>query len=714
MLRLTRSRLVAFATILTTALAPAALAGIDVEVTYIERTPKYFSYQDHVLYHLNVRFTDDYLPYNADVAYDVSQPPNTQRWPEPGEAVTFTAHVTNRGNAVTPGFDYRWLIDDQVVASGTYSQPLAPGNFVRFSTQWSWEFAPHRVRFETVVANDERPSNNAVEDFTNALSLFTFIDLGYARDFRDLTPQVPSPVTDSITEWLQHHRRRMNQMFEDAGSPIRIRYDRLDFVLDGQPLPQYDRANYDGNFPTRFRAGDPDLRLHAGYYDPDDDIDYGLLHEIGHQLGIIDLYRMDVAPSQNHVNGGGYSAPGGLMHGADHFISAHTAAAMERWHGFRRGYFGQYLYDLPETIRLRFLSARGEPLSDAGVTVYQKIITSGIGERIPNVPKFTGTTDAAGVFTLPNVPVNAWNGWTAVGNDLRPNPFGYISNHGANGVFLIRVEKNSQADYVWFDITEPNLAYWNGQTQEATFERETAIGEGQQNFPPLDLAENNAASWASWAEQGAIELFDDSARRRAGDASIRIEATGGFDNYVRYPGDTLARWDLSGVDAIRFSLYGANPNGPGFQSWSLRLGNHQEGWYQWTASSDRLNDALGRWVDYEVPIAGDATWVRTNFGTPDLSDMNYVQLNADTWGAGFTLWMDGIGFDPSPRPATGDMNCDGAVDAFDIEPFITALVDPTGYPALYPDCQLDLADVNDDGAVDAFDIEPFIALLVGP
>jgi hypothetical protein len=310
--------------------------------------------------------------------------------------------------------------------------------------------------------------------------------------------------------------------------------------------------------------------------------------------------------------------------------------------------------------------------------------------------------------------VNASQFWAAVGNELRPNPFGYISNHGASGVFLIRVEKNSQVDYVWFDITEPNIAYWNGQTQEATFERSTAIGEGQQNFPPNDLAEHSAAHWARWAEQGAIGLFDDQIRMRVGDASIRIEGTGGYDNYVRYPGDTLARWNLSSVETVRFSLYGENANQGGFQNWSVRLGNHQDGWFQWTASSDRLNDALNQWVDYQIPVGGNETWQVGSFGNPDLADMNYLQINVDTWGAGFTLWMDGVGFDPSPRPATGDVNCDGALDAFDIEPFITALVDPAGYATQYPDCQLDLADINGDGAVDAFDVEPFIALLVGP
>jgi hypothetical protein len=42
-----------------------------------------------------------------------------------------------------------------------------------------------------------------------------------------------------------------------------------------------------------------------------------------------------------------------------------------------------------------------------------------------------------------------------------------------------------------------------------------------------------------------------------------------------------------------------------------------------------------------------------------------------------------------------------------------ALSDPPGYQAQYPDCDAKLADVNGDGKVDAFDIDPFVALLVG-
>jgi probable HAF family extracellular repeat protein len=63
----------------------------------------------------------------------------------------------------------------------------------------------------------------------------------------------------------------------------------------------------------------------------------------------------------------------------------------------------------------------------------------------------------------------------------------------------------------------------------------------------------------------------------------------------------------------------------------------------------------------------------------------------------------------------GDMNCDGGVDAFDIEAFVTGLIDPTGYAARWPGCFADSAgDVNQDGEFDAFDIEPFVELLSRP
>ena len=66
-----------------------------------------------------------------------------------------------------------------------------------------------------------------------------------------------------------------------------------------------------------------------------------------------------------------------------------------------------------------------------------------------------------------------------------------------------------------------------------------------------------------------------------------------------------------------------------------------------------------------------------------------------------------------PQFQVGDLNCDGNLDAFDIDPFVLALTDPDGYEQQYPDCDRMLADCNGDGEIDAFDIDPFVELLTG-
>lgn len=61
----------------------------------------------------------------------------------------------------------------------------------------------------------------------------------------------------------------------------------------------------------------------------------------------------------------------------------------------------------------------------------------------------------------------------------------------------------------------------------------------------------------------------------------------------------------------------------------------------------------------------------------------------------------------------GDLNCDGSINNFDIDPFVQALTDPDGYAAMYPNCNIILADINGDGVVNNFDIDPFVVCLVG-
>jgi Tol biopolymer transport system component len=59
----------------------------------------------------------------------------------------------------------------------------------------------------------------------------------------------------------------------------------------------------------------------------------------------------------------------------------------------------------------------------------------------------------------------------------------------------------------------------------------------------------------------------------------------------------------------------------------------------------------------------------------------------------------------------GDLNCDGLVDFFDIDPFVAALLGEASYLADYPDCRWLNADCDQDCDVDFFDIDPFVALI---
>ena len=53
-----------------------------------------------------------------------------------------------------------------------------------------------------------------------------------------------------------------------------------------------------------------------------------------------------------------------------------------------------------------------------------------------------------------------------------------------------------------------------------------------------------------------------------------------------------------------------------------------------------------------------------------------------------------------------DMDCDGTVNALDIEPFLGLLFDPKAVP-----CAACTGDVNGDDKINALDIEPFLNCL---
>jgi hypothetical protein len=81
------------------------------------------------------------------------------------------------------------------------------------------------------------------------------------------------------------------------------------------------------------------------------------------------------------------------------------------------------------------------------------------------------------------------------------------------------------------------------------------------------------------------------------------------------------------------------------------------------------------------------------------------------WGPIFLA--DNMIVTTAPAPLAGDLNCDGAANFGDINPFVLALSNPAGYATAFPNCDILAGDINGDGTVGFGDINPFVALLSG-
>ena len=118
----------------------------------------------------------------------------------------------------------------------------------------------------------------------------------------------------------------------------------------------------------------------------------------------------------------------------------------------------------------------------------------------------------------------------------------------------------------------------------------------------------------------------------------------------------------------------------------------------------------------------DSAWVLQSFDISAVADNKatvYVR-----WGMGPTdsyVTFPGWNIDDVKLTALtctlpqlrGDLNCDGAVNYADINPFVLALTSQAAYEAAHPTCHWMNADCNNDGAVNYADINAFVRCLGG-
>jgi hypothetical protein len=158
---------------------------------------------------------------------------------------------------------------------------------------------------------------------------------------------------------------------------------------------------------------------------------------------------------------------------------------------------------------------------------------------------------------------------------------------------------------------------------------------------------------------------------------------------------TYARWYFSSdtsESGERFTVSISNDDG---QTWT-------------TVEEIRSNTAESRggWFTHAFQVASviePTDEVRIRFEAADQPMESRIEAGVDAF---HVLTYDCGG----PLPL-GDMNCSGAVDFDDIDPFVLALVSPDDYATQYPDCDVLLGDIDGSRAVDFGDIDGFVAVL---
>jgi hypothetical protein len=459
----------------------------DLSVVYIERNPKFPGIQIKWLEVDEGPNGNKGNPANSPVAN-----PDVQKWPKPGEVVTFTAHVKNKGPVAAPRFDWHWLIDGKDVKGGE-TPGLAPGAETTYQIKWPWQSNDHWVSFEVdraQVIDEITKKNNFVVDQTNALAFHFFVQ----KDVYDWFDSIKSAMDSySWEDWAQFQTREMNRTFRDdifpaapEGIKVRVRVDQITILPNSYNNSEGTHAPIDNatggcdgvwGFTNELMQKNKDTG--KNFYEANPQWIFGpewpLLHELGHQLGQPDYYCLPIPAQHNKavpgmgyepsrsfqdimMFSGNYAQDNNLGHDKVawnsnyRFWGQHSAASYNRDLGVRRGFFANFLVDIPKKQRFKIIDENEKPLAGAKVEFFRSYNREYGGSGwIPEKPSIVATTDSNGVWAL--------NG----------SPYKFVSNWTANGALFFRVTSGGATRYGWMNITDFNLEYWRGHKDVGSY-----------------------------------------------------------------------------------------------------------------------------------------------------------------------------------------------------------------------------------------------------
>ena len=470
-----------------------AEAGPDLSVTLITRTPEHERYDD--------RDATTSAPQDgADVAVmDKVKNATAKKWPDDGEKVIYTAHIKNVGNAPAQPFEAQWLEREVSHSLVAVDKVLAPGEETTVSVELAFRgsHSDHRVQPVAIrlfpKGTDANRHNDFLEIQQGALN-FEFV----------VEPSVAEQVNKegwSIEDWVQEQLRHWNE--------VTCRYARYSFAPDG--VVERIRAQ-------KISVGTkvPDINLN---YDAQVFIQSKAQFEpvMADALGLVTL-------STPLMSGGGSTADGTpIPSGLDPFpgltlggetrsdallvptlafpydafsdlfldpdrmevvgpLSQTDVYALNRNLGRRRGFKGDYLYDVPQNLLITITDMGGKRIPNADVTFYQMV--AGTFEGVKST--FTIRSTEGGLVILPRRDAGVTPGfYTATGHPLTANPFGRIDAGFKNGAFLVKTTSNGVT-------STAILKLWQVVDAAARARKPVAMMSLKFNVPSVPLADGNA------------------------------------------------------------------------------------------------------------------------------------------------------------------------------------------------------------------------------
>jgi hypothetical protein len=583
--------------------------GPDLNVTFISRTPRFKRYHDDgQTSYVRRRFRDDNpgimkFPVNAD----------TQKWPERGDMMTYTATIKNSGFDPYEGPAMAtWTLNGRVLRRERITLDLAPAETVRRSIQIPWtgdlrDIRDEKLWFEIeplLPVREITLNNNAQSKYIKARTWKYWVARSayeYARRY------MTAYGSYSFEDYLKWHEHIWNDTFLDRsrfdglapdGSLQRITLDDFEIMDDDRiqgfihRLDDRPDFHFDGEWGTSWLRGadrtNPQAIANIQNFLRATRIllETSLLHEATHQvLGDFDQYWSNIEPSEprnpigkNRVRDGGefYITRGsmfpfpGLMGGDDTrpnegytegtgLFSAHSIIGFNANTPFRGGFFGEWQYSMPRQVSVRLLAAGGAPLGQAEVKIWQFSATQ-INDR--NVVASGLRAGADGALPLPNqssledADVTTLTGHTL----LRENPFGRICVVGINTVLLLKIEAFGQVDWRFVRLKDLNKAFFRGYRDAYVLDVQTQITPAA-----MDFATNLARG------RGVQTVLGQAEAGRLTDGDRESVWRGGFA-----PQGTFVQLDLgepNAIGAVRF-VQSAN-HGQFFQRFKVETSDDQ-------------------------------------------------------------------------------------------------------------------------------------------